>query len=207
MRFQAGLQIILLIASGIIVFSVIKPKFEDVKQVQSEVSSYRTALDNIGQYNQRLQTLINQANSISDYDRSLLLRYLPEKVSSTEVSRDISNIVVQNRLLLLDIIPGDETPITVQSDLSVQDQYVYSDDMTLANPTNSSEAAVSSGLVSHQFEVSAVGDYASLKSMLQDLERNAYPLRVVELEFTLDEEGSDLIQYSLLLETYSLTSS
>src|SRR5690606_34162802 len=114
MRFQAGIQIGLLLVAIIIAFSVIKPKIESIGTDQNEVASYRAAIENIGRYNQQLQALINQANALSAYDRSVLWRYLPETVDATLVANDISNIVSQNRLLLLDIIPDEPGLVTAE---------------------------------------------------------------------------------------------
>lgn len=209
MRFQAGLQIILLVTAGIIVFSVIKPKFESISLEQTEVVSYRTALENLGQYNQKLQSLMNEADALSAYDRSVLFRYLPEEVDSPAVARDISNIVTQNRLLLLDIIAQDPEPIL--TDTPVMDDGTGMDPYAAEQSVIAEEGQILPGtLVSHTFEVEVVGTYEQIKSMLKDLERNAYPLRVIEFTFNLEEaeeEGSNLVQYSLLLETYSLASS
>jgi len=62
----------------------------------------------------------------------------------------------------------------------------------------------SDSLMSQQFEVEVVGTYEQIKAMLSDLERNAYPLKIVEFEFELEEVNASLVQYSLLLETYAL---
>ncbi len=202
MRFQAGIQITLLVVAIIIAFSVIKPKIEDISTDQNEVASYRTAIENIGRYNQRLQALINEANTLSAYDRAVLLRYLPEEVDATLVARDIANIVSQNRLLLLDIVPNPPSIVTTETP-----------DPSLANAAPTAPAGVlvegqneipEGSLISQQFQVEVVGTYDQMKSMMRDFERNAYPLRLVEFQFGLEEDGSGLVQYSLLLETYAL---
>lgn len=206
MRFQAGIQILLLIIAVVIAFSVIKPKIEAISTDQSEVASYRAAIENIGRYNQQLQTLINQANALSAYDRAVLWRYLPEEIDATLVASDISNIVSQNRLLLLDVVPADVDLVTAETfDPNSPDGIA----MAPVDPTGvvlEGEAGLPKGmLVSQQFQVEVVGTYEQMKAMMRDFERNAYPLKLVNFEFALEEEGSGLVQYSLLLETYALS--
>lgn len=214
MRFQAGLQILLLITAVVIVFTVIKPKFEAIRLVQTETVSYKSAVDNIGQYNARLQQLASQASAISATELTALHRYLPEKVDTVAVGRDIANIAGKNGLLLLDVVVKDGKEILTETEniapaadsaLGMEGSEVS----TTPDPgmfVEGQASRKSSVLMSHVFQVSAIGTYESMKSMLQDIERNDYPLRVIELAFTVDEEDSDLIDYSLLLETYSLTS-
>jgi len=206
MRFQAGIQILLLVIAMVIAFSVIKPKIAAISADQSEVASYRAAIENIGRYNQQLQALINQANSLSAYDRSVLWRYLPEEIDATLVSSDIANIVSQNRLLLLDIVPSELSLVTAET----EDPNMPGDvAVAPVDPTGvviEGEAGMPKGLlVSQQFQVEVVGTYEQMKAMMRDFERNAYPLKLVNFEFNLEEEGSGLVQYSLLLETYALS--
>lgn len=207
MRFQLGIQILLLIIAGAIAFGVIKPKFEDIRADQNEIVSYREAIENIGRYNQTLQTLLNQYNSLPSSDRDALMRYLPESVDVAAVSRDISNIVELNRLLLLDVSFSDPTPITTSlNEGVVVDPYMAE---TYSDPAGSMGVAgtAPSGLYSQKFQVSAAGTYEQMKEMLRDFEQNNYPLRLVEFSFSLDDSSSGLIQYSLTLETYALPAS
>ena len=61
-------------------------------------------------------------------------------------------------------------------------------------------------LLSQTFKVEVVGTYEQMKAMLQDIEKNNYPLRITDFEFTVeDDETTDLVQYSLILETFALS--
>jgi hypothetical protein len=205
MRFQAGIQITLLVIAIVIAFSVLKPKIESIRSEQNQLDSYKAALENIGLYNQRLQTLINEADAISPYDKEVLWRYLPEEVDATAVARDVANIVSQNGLILLDVVPNPPAPLLANT-TSVADAISAATNPIMAGvvaPTNPSSAGV---LTAQQFQVEVIGTYDEMKSMLRDLERNAYPLRLIKFEFSLEEDPS-LVQYSLLLETYALASS
>ena len=209
MRFQLGIQVLLLIIAAAIAFGVIKPKFEDIRVDQNEIASYRSAIENIDQYNQTLQTLLNDYNSLPASDREALSRYLPESIEVAGVSRDISNIVDLNRLLLLDISFGVATPVTTTiNEGVVVDPYMAE---SFSNESTGLVGDVSgvapSGLYSQSFEVSVVGTYDQMKEMLKDFEQNDYPLRLLSLSFSLDDSSSGLIQYSFTLETYALPAS
>ena len=217
MRFQAGIQIILLVVSVVIVFTVIKPKFAVISQSQVEAAAYSNAVDNIGQYNARLQDLMNQASSISADDLAALYRYLPEEVDAVAVGRDIANIASDNGLLLLDVTPDDAEVVETEVDAGAYGMAVDPGmvaDPSMSDPTMSGDATGfvessaptrSLSLSSQTFDVKVIGTYEDMKMMLQDLERNDYPLQVVEFAFSsTDEDEGDLKEYTLLLRTYSL---
>lgn len=204
MRFQAGIQILLIVISLVIVFTVIKPKFDDISYQQNEMITYQSALNNIGQYNQRLQTLINQAKAMNEEERSSLMRYLPEEIDAVAVGRDIVNIAEQNGLLLMEIEPSPATLITT----SMPDQTVVDPSsaemegsVTEGDGTSSSK---NGGLYGQKYKLSVVGGYDSMKDFLKDIERNAYPLRLVEFSFEINEEPGQLQKYEMTLETYAL---
>lgn len=215
MRFQLGIQILLLITAAVIAFVVIGPKFTDIRNAQSELMSYRTALENLGIYNQRLQSLLNQASSISDAERTALFRYLPETIDVVAVSRDITNIVESNNMLLLDIEFDELAPVTTTASTEnesmvdptlIDDGVIYDETgMEVGGMMNNQPTGPS--LYSQTFNVSVIGNYQQIKSVLQSFERNNYPLKLVEFEFTLDDASSDLTEYTLKLETYSLPTS
>ena len=209
MRFQLGIQVLLLIIAAAIAFGVIKPKFEDIRVDQNEIASYRSAIENIGRYNQTLQTLLNDYNSLPASDREALSRYLPESIDVAVVSRDISNIVDLNRLLLMDISFGVATPVTTTlNEGVVVDPYMAeSFNNESAGLVGDVSGVAPSGLYSQSFEVSVVGTYEQMKEMLKDFEQNDYPLRLTSLKFSLDDSSSGLIQYSFVLETYALPAS
>ncbi|MEX0913220.1 MAG: hypothetical protein WDZ56_01675 [Candidatus Paceibacterota bacterium] len=206
MRFQLGIQILLLTIAIAIAFGVIKPKFEEIGVVQGETASYRDAIENMGRYNQLLQTLLNQYNNLPASDRTDLLRYLPESVDVAGVSRDITNIVEQNNLLLLNISFDPLTPVTADVVGGVVVDPYLADSMNV-DPTFEIVNKGLGNLHYQRFEVTVVGNYAQMKQMLKDFERNNYPLRLVEFSFSVEETTSSLVEYSLTLETYALPAS
>lgn len=199
MRFQAGIQILLLVLAVIIAATVIRPKLAEMRTSQNEIKSYQDALDNIGAYNQRLQALISQANALSNVDRETLYRFMPTDVDETAVARDISNIVARHGLLLLDVSSEEGVPMSTLNGQAGIDQPIDPETGTFID----NSAQDGADLMVHRFTVSAVGRYQNMKEMLMDFERNVYPLRLVEFSFTV-ENNNDLTSYAIVLETYSL---
>lgn len=191
----------------VIAFSVIKPKIESIRTEQNEVQAYKAAVANIGQYNQRLQALTSDANALSEYDRQMLWRYLPEEVDATRVAADVANMVAQNQMLLLDITASDPEFVSETSaDGTVVDPGAMVMDPNTGVVVDPALQMQQGGLMAQQFEVEVVGTYEQMKGLLADIERNNYPLRLVNFSFDLGEEESPLLQYSLVLETYSMSS-
>ena len=198
----------LLVVAVVIVFTVIKPKFEEISYYQNEMATYKTALDNIGRYNSKLQQLITQAESISSEKRANLFRYLPETIDGITISRDIENMVKNNGMILTEISTDEPQAVTASVDMPVE---VMGDDL-VADPAvegadgvileDSGVSAATSNLMAQEFSVTAFGTYDEMKAFLKDLERNVYPLRLTEFEFAIEEAGP-LMQYTMTLETYA----
>ncbi len=196
MRFQAGLQILLILIAIVIIVSAIKPKFAEIQFNQNEIAQYLNALEKAGLYNQRLQELLSRASSISSVNKEHLDQFLPNKLDETMVSRDIKNIIDKNGLLLLEI------EIKRSDALTVAEAGNISDDGFIQNEALEGEAR--RDLNATRFVVEVIGNYGQMKSMLADLERNSYPLRLVAFSFEAPSD-SELYQYSLELETYSIS--
>lgn len=196
MRFQAGLQVLLIIIAIVIIVTAIKPKLAEVQFNQNEIAQYLNALEKASLYNQNLQELLNRASGISPSDKAALDRFLPETLDATMVSRDIKNIVDRNGMLLLEIETKQSDAATVAStggDVS-EDGFIRGEAL---------ESEARQDLNAVRFVVETIGSYKQMKSMLEDFERNSYPLRLVVFSFEAPSD-SDLYHYSVELETYSI---
>lgn len=188
MGYRSTVQILLVIISVVIVFTYIRPSFQEMKSVQDETQEYKEALENATTFNQELQRLLSVANSYSSSELRLLERYLPDRVDVIAVMRDIETIVKNNKMALTGL----------SSELSGTEAY---------NPTNVPQGQANSdtkenSLYVQQFVVETAGTYDQFKLLLQDFERNAYPLEVVRIGF-IPGEGT-LYTFSIVLETYAL---
>lgn len=196
MRFQAGIQVLLLVVAVIIVVTVVRPKFAEIQFNQNEVVGYRSALAQAGGYNERVAVLLNEARSIPIPARQALNTYLPTEINATQVSRDIENILALNNLFLVELAAEEMGDVTVTN----PDESDRRSNFVRVDPETTE---IVSGLIAQRFIVNAIGTYDQLKSSLQDFERNAYPLRLVELELQT-QELSPINEYTIVLEAYAL---
>ncbi len=197
MRYQAGIQIILIIISVVIIYMVIKPKFAEISVNQNEAAKYADSVQKVNDYNAKLQELISRANSMPRADQIALDKFLPENIYPTVVARDISNIIDKNGLILLDITAGELVTVSVNETGVTESE----DGVVVTEDALSREAR--SQLNRQVFTLGTVGTYEQMKSMLRDFERNAYPLKLVNFSFDARED-SILYSYNIELETYAL---
>lgn len=195
MRFQAGLQILLIIIAIVMIVMVLKPEFAEIQYNQNEIAQYRKALEQAGLYNNTLQALLQRASDISFGDREALERFLPDRVDVAMVSRDIKNIIDRNGMLLLEIEAEASDAATVESTgrRTSEDGFIRGEAL---------ESEARNDLAAIRFSVDVIGSYEQMKNMLRDLEQNAYPLRLAMFSFDAPSD-SELYNYSLELETYS----
>lgn len=200
MRSQAIIQLILVGISLVIVFTMIRPLFAEIRADQDDMVRFRTALDTVGQFNARLAELRNRAESFSRADLRALEVYVPTSIDVLSVSRDIERIADVNQMLVQSITVAGQTDDEGVSRATPADPASAETDDGTA-PSLAGE--VSEDLVSKQFEFVGFGTYDQITNMLADLERNIYPLRLVSLTLTVDE-AADIYQVVAILETYAL---
>lgn len=186
MGYRTTVQILLIIVSVVIITTYIRPTFDEMRTTQDETKEYREALDNAAKFNQELQRLVNQANSFSATQRRALERYLPNNVDAIAVMRDIETIVENNRMALQSLTTNESD--ASRAFVSAQGQPEETDTQPQATT----------------FSVQVAGTYEQFKSLLQDFERNAYPLEAVSVHFS-PGDGS-VYSFSLELETYAFGS-
>ena len=186
---KAITQIILVVVSVVIITTYIKPAFEDMGNIRTEANEYQTALENANSYNNALQELYARANSFTISERRALDRYLPKKIDTVAVMRDVETIVRNNGMSLVALA---STEIIESNKQEEKEKFVQ------GRPVERSVLPVNT----QRFSLSVSGTYGNFKSLLQDFERNAYPLSIAEMSILSKEE--DRYDFSLTLETYSL---
>jgi Tfp pilus assembly protein PilO len=79
-------------------FLVIDPIFSDAKEIRSEVSAYKTALDNSAQLQKIRDSLIEEYKNVKKEDKDRLLHFLPNNVDNIELILEIERLANQNGL-------------------------------------------------------------------------------------------------------------
>lgn len=188
MRSKTITQLVLITLSVLIIITYIQPTYEDMENIRAEAEAYQDALDNANSYNTKLQELYNTVNSFNASERRALNRYLPTEIDTIAVMRDIETIVKNHSIPLKTLSTSDEVVEVLNE-----------------NPQTAGQGQVIEKRLPvrvQRFELSVVADYEQFVPLLQDFERNAYPLEVAALSVTPNDEGP--YNLSLTLETYSL---
>ena len=174
-------QIILACLAIAILVLYLKPTFADIGEIQDAISQYKEEQQKVNEVNVKLAGLVNRANTISAEDQTKLLTYMPDKVDTISVTRDIFNISVQAGVHIADID---------YKDIENKDS-----DLSEVSSVSTSEP------VTHNFTVGLSGDYAEIKEFLLLIEQSNYPLEVHSLEVT--DSTDDILTVKMDIVTYS----
>lgn len=177
-------QIILAGLAIAIVFLYLKPTFADIGDIQDAISQYKVEQQKVNEVNIKLAALVTKANNISSEDQTRLLTYMPDKVDTISVSRDIFNISVIAGVDLGNITYKE----TKDSDQIISDKPKI-EDLESTEP------------VSHDFSVTISGEYNKIKDFLLLIEQSNYPLEVHDLEVTKSDE--EILTIKMEIVTYS----
>ncbi len=201
MGYKTISQILMVIASLVLVFALIMPKWEDIKRLQGEVEDYKRAIANIDQYNNELQRLLNEKENLGQNNAQKLETYLPNEVDVPVVMSDIELIAKMAGMKVLSMAQADD----------LEERGIYQAN-TGGNGNETEEGADMPELSTVDVSVRMVGTYDGLKKMLATLFLNKYPLVPVELKFAskdvienVADPDNPLFDFALVLRTYSFS--
>lgn len=165
-------QISLLIAGILLIYLYVRPEFVKVNDNQDLIQQYNFAIEEAEDLRSDIERLQQAAEAIASSDRRALERYLPTSpVDHILVQRDILAYVRSRNLSLVDLSAADSS-------------------------TEHEEGTINSV----GFSVNVQGTYNNVKAFISDLERNDYPLRILDL--TIAPAGGSMVQANIRLETY-----
>lgn len=171
-------QIVMLALSIGMLFFYVQPTFGEIGRIQDSIIRYQEEQSRVNEVNAKLAALVSKLNAISSSDMKAVLTYLPDRIDHVAVSRDIYLISESSEMYLKDIEYSEVAVNRANDELS-----------QVAQP------------VRHEFVVSGEGTYDQIKKFLEMLEKNNYPLEVVDLKIQSAENG--LITAEMTLATYS----
>ncbi len=163
-------QLLLLVLTGLLAFTYIKPTVTDITQTQEKIATYDQEISKVSNVNSTLAKLVTEYNNVSSSDRMKLLTYMPDAVDTVAVPRDIAAIAARAGVLLSDVSYSG----------AVQQSAAAFDEVTIVVDTEPE---------AHKFSVAFEGSYDQLKFFLKMLEENVYPLEVRELVIEKGEGG------------------
>jgi hypothetical protein len=190
---QTITQILLLIISGIAVFTVVVPTMTTIGETQAETEEYSRAIESAFAANERLNALIRETESLSQQERYRLNRLIPETIDPVSTAHDLEVLIEKNNLILVSIL--------ILEELATPDPVVTSQ---IAGAGGFDESDENIGNIGYRdIEIVFAGTYDQLKSFIADAESSAQLFEIQSISF--QSNNSDIIQYSLTLRTFGLT--
>ncbi len=173
-------QIAMLALAAGMIFMYVKPNFVIIGETQDQIVSYQNELAKANLINSKLESLVEEVNTISADDMKKLLVYLPSEIDHVTISRDLYNLAIS-------------------TGLEVRDIKYTKNDKQVAVPTDEEVELFPN---EHVFSLNTIGSYPQLKNLLIKLSLNDYPLEVSELKVSADDIG--LLTFDITIKTYSV---
>lgn len=163
MNYSFVAQIALLVIAIAMFVTYTQPTFAEIRQLQDELFQYTDVTTKASDFNQKLRELISREASFRSSDLAAMDTYLPTSLDTVAVMADIAAIARRSGVTLGSLSAGDDT--------AGNSQVVVEGTDATANLTSS-----------HDFSVTVDGNYENLKQFLDNLEKNKYPLEVVDFQ-------------------------
>ncbi len=172
------MQVVLIGAACVIIFTYVMPKFEDTKAIQDDIFKYSDAVDKASQYNERLQELLATKESFPQEGLVSLEKFIPLSIDEIAIMHDLESILLGTNILPTSMTVAEE--IAPFSEASVEEEIVYNADGTVMETV---KPTITSGIYSRDIKVMFSSSYEDMKNALAQIEANPALLEVVE--FTL----------------------
>jgi Tfp pilus assembly protein PilO len=194
-------SISLLIISGVLFFTIIRPLYSSVSDLRTEVSTYNIALDNSTELQKTRDQLVDTYKHIKPEDREKLEHFLPNTVNNIKFILEVERIANLHSMSIKDIKFDTSKQDTIKTTAAGTTTVISSNDPSGSLPY---------GTFPIQFTTQ--GTYSTFTSFLKDLEHNLRLVDVKSISFAVPT-GSDkpgvgpdpsIYTYSLKVETYWL---
>lgn len=181
-------QIGMIIIAIAIVITYVKPEFETIQGIQTDIKLYEAQRGKVLILNNLLaEKMLQIENEISGDDKERLFKYMPTTVDDIAVLRDLYLITLESGLVYLDTKYIDTTNSNARGSRNQN---------TGTNVSNSENDPIP-----HTLSLSVEGTYSQLKKLLDLLEQNHYPLEVRNMIITKTED--EFLKADLEINTYS----
>lgn len=171
-------------------FLVVKPKYDSLRSVKTEVGTYDTSLETAEQLRISREELIAKYNSIPKTDLDSIKTLLPDSVDNIRLIIQLDSLATKNNLAVL---------------RSVE----YQNEAIAPNATD--QASIDSAQKPYgEFTISfqTSGQYTNFLSFLSDLEQNLRLVDITSVSFSAaNAEGAsaaNALSYKVTLKTYWL---
>ncbi|MEN9920451.1 MAG: hypothetical protein RL538_344 [Candidatus Parcubacteria bacterium] len=165
-------QVLLIITSVLLVLTYIKPAFVEISNTQEEIETYQAEIEKVSSVNSKLAALVSEYDNVPNQDKIKLLTYMPDKVDSVSVPRDLDAIAKRAGVNLESVsYDGAPEPVVQYDETGTP----FFEDVNTSEP--------------HTFSVSFESSYSQLKEVLSLMEENIYPLELKEMSVIEGEGG------------------
>lgn len=189
---QTITQILLLIISGIAVFTMIVPTFKTIGETQKETDEYSLAIESAFATNERLNALVRETEKLSQQERYRIDRFIPATVDPIRTAYDLETLIEKHRLFLVGLTVTEES---VMDDPVVTSNAVAEDDF--------GEGTQQVGSIGYNdFELVVAGTYEQFKDFLADIEASDQLFELQSVNF--QSTDSDIIQFNTIIRTFGL---
>lgn len=166
MGYRTLIQLAMIIGALFLIFTVILPQFESVKEVEAEAAEYQKAVANAASYNSELASLKSRKNSFTSSEMERLEAYLPASVDELSVLSDIKTAADASGATII----GMSAMTTGSDNDSAQPEVTYDEN---------GEPVTDNMMQYTDFVVQAGGYYSTIKDFLEALEYNDYQFNLV----------------------------
>lgn len=163
-----------------IILTYIKPAFGDIKSIQDDITNTERQLSEVESTNKLLASIYANLNSISQANKNALFVYLPDKTDEVLVMKDLTAMAKDSEVVIKNL--------------------KFNEGKDNRNQSASTSEAPNAPL-SQNFSVGILSTYEQLKTFLQHLEQNNYPLVVDKL--TVKPNSLGLLDSEITITTYS----
>lgn len=182
---------IISIVLGLLIFFLFtQPLFSDIGMLQSEASEYQEAVAKASDFNQRLNELISERNSLTAQNLERLEAAVPDDINTIKMLVDLEGVAQRNSMLFGNVSVSQQAP-------------------TISTATNGggsgdggNNTVTSNDFTETQMQFSVIGTYEEFRAFLRDIERNLALPEITRVSF--DANDGQLQQYSIQLTFYSL---
>lgn len=177
MKYSLLMQVVLIGAACVIIFTYVMPKFEETKTVQDEIFKYSNAVEKASQYNTRLRELLSKKDAFPQEGVVSLEKFIPLSIDEIAIMHDLESILTAKGIEITTLTVSEENK---PSGASVEEAITYNQDGTVVETV---KPTITTAIYSRDFKLAFTSSYEVMKEVLSQIEANPALLEVAE--FTL----------------------
>ncbi|MFA6515269.1 MAG: hypothetical protein WCT42_03340 [Candidatus Paceibacterota bacterium] len=190
----------LIVIAGIIFFVFANPIYGEIKQLKTDISTYKTALDSSTELQKTRDSLIEVYKNIKKEDKERLDHFLPNTINNIGLILEIEKIASLHGMPIKDI-KFEAKNLGNQNGTNTEGMVIAENDPSSNLPY---------GVFPMEFVIE--GRYDTFMLFLNDLEHNLRLVDIKSISFTvpnksnspLDINNPNIYSYTLKVETYWL---